>query len=209
MATICWQSTSMRVARVVGGLDLARLHPLDHDGRLEQVGPVLREQLAAARRAHLVAGPADALEPAGDRPRRLDLHDEVHRAHVDAELEAGRGDQALEPAGLQVVLDLEPALARQRAVVRLHQLLVHRRRALRLGGAVLALPVELVEAGGQPLGQAAGVHEDERGAVLLHQLEEPRVHGRPDRPARRARRRRTGGRAPRSRCRARPCRRPG
>ena len=53
-----------RVARVVRLLDLAGLHPLDDDGRLEQVGPVLREELAAARRAHLVAGPADALQPA-------------------------------------------------------------------------------------------------------------------------------------------------
>ena len=53
-------------------------------------------------------------------------------------------------------------------------------------GAVLALPVQLVEAGGQPLGQAAGVDEDQRGAVLLHQLEQPRVHGRPDRAPDRA-----------------------
>ena len=49
------------------------------------------------------------------------------------------------------------------------------------------VPVQLVEPGGQPLGQAAGVHEDERRAVLLHQLQQPRVHGRPDRAARRAR----------------------
>ena len=78
----------------------------------------------------------------------------------------------------------------ERAVVRLHQLLLHRRVALGLGGAVLALPVQLVEAGGQALGQPAGVHEDQRGAVLLHQLEQPRVHGRPDGVPHRAGRRR-------------------
>ena len=43
--------------------------------------------LPRARLADLVAGAADALEPAADRARRLDQHDEVDRAHVDAELE--------------------------------------------------------------------------------------------------------------------------
>ena len=71
--------------------------------------------------------------PRGDRAGRLHLDDEVDGAHVDAELEAGRGDQALEPAGLELVLDLQPPLARQRAVVGLHQLLVHGRGALGLG----------------------------------------------------------------------------
>ena len=45
------------------------------------------------RRADLVAGPADPLEPAGDARRALDLDDEVDRAHVDPELEAGRRDE--------------------------------------------------------------------------------------------------------------------
>ncbi len=124
-------------------------------------------------------------------PGRLDLHDEVDRAHVDAELEAGGGDQALEPARTS---------ARPRSASR-------RSRdsepwwaftssscsggcALGLGRSVLALPVQLVEAGGQPLGQPAGVDEDERGAVLLHQLQQARVHRRPDRAARRTGRRR-------------------
>ena len=35
-------------------------------------------------------GAADALQPARDRAGRLDLHDEVDRAHVDAELERAR-----------------------------------------------------------------------------------------------------------------------
>ena len=65
----------------------------------------------------LVAGPADALEPARDAGRALDLDDEVDRAHVDAELEAGRGDQRGEPAGLELLLDREPLLAGDAAVV--------------------------------------------------------------------------------------------
>ncbi len=81
---------------------------------------------------------------------------------------------------LELVLDLQPALPTERSVVRLHQLLLHGRVALGLGGSVLALPVQLVESGGEALGQPAGVHEDQGGAVLLHQLEQSRVHGRPD-----------------------------
>ena len=44
--------------------------------------------------ADAVAGAADALQPARDRLRRLDLDHEVDGAHVDAELERGGGDQA-------------------------------------------------------------------------------------------------------------------
>ena len=58
-----------RVAQVAGRLDLAVLHALDHDGGLEQVGPVLGEELAPAGRADLVAGPADALQAGGHRAR--------------------------------------------------------------------------------------------------------------------------------------------
>ncbi len=53
---------------------------------------MLGEDDAARDRADLVPGPADALQAGGDRRRRLDLHDQVDRAHVDAELEAGGGD---------------------------------------------------------------------------------------------------------------------
>ena len=68
----------------------------DDHGRLDQVVAVLREELAPARLAHLVAGPADALQAARHRAGRLDLDDEVDGAHVDAELERAGGDQALE-----------------------------------------------------------------------------------------------------------------
>ena len=55
--------------------------------------------------AHLVAGAAHPLQPAGHRRRRLDLDHQVHGAHVDAELQAGGGHHAAQPAGLEVVLD--------------------------------------------------------------------------------------------------------
>ena len=87
-----------RVPGNAGLLDRRGLHPLDDDRRLEQVAAVLREDLADARLADLVAGATDALHPRGDRRRGLDLDDEVDRPHVDAELEAARGDERREPA---------------------------------------------------------------------------------------------------------------
>ena len=73
-----------RVARQGRRLDRPGVHPLHDDRALEQVAAVLREEDAPRRRADLVAGPADPLEPARDRARRLDLDDEVDGAHVDA-----------------------------------------------------------------------------------------------------------------------------
>ena len=133
-------------------------------GALEQVAAVLREDDALARRPDLVAGPADPLEPAGDARRALDLDDEVDRAHVDAELEAGRGDQRGQPAGLELLLDLEPLLAGDAAVM----------------GADQLLAGQLVEALGQPLREPPAVGEDDRAAMAADELEDARVDGRPD-----------------------------
>jgi hypothetical protein len=80
-----------RVARHDGRLDPALAHePRDHRA-LEQVGAELREDPALGGVADVVAGAADALQAAGDGLGRLDLQDEVHGAHVDAELERRGG----------------------------------------------------------------------------------------------------------------------
>ena len=99
-------------------------------------------------RADLVAGPADPLQAAGDARRALDLDDEVDRAHVDAELEAGRRDERREAAGLELLLDREALLAGDAAVVGPDELLAG----------------QLVEALGEPLGEPAAVREDDRAA---------------------------------------------
>ena len=116
------------------------------------------------RLADAVAGPADALQAGGHRLGRLDLDDQVDGAHVDAELERGGRDQRRQLPRLQQLLDLEPLLAGDRAVVRAGD--------RRLG--------ELVQPVGDALGRAAVVDEHDRRAVRLHQLQQPRV----DAPAR-------------------------
>ena len=177
------------------GLDLAGDHPLGHDGRLHEVAAVLREHHAVARRTDLVTGATDALQAAGDGRRRLDLDDQVHRAHVDAELEARRGDDGGQPAGFQLLLDERALLLRDRAVVGAGEDRVGSagRAGLRhdLGGcdgrvgepgvvAEQALGMDLVEARAQPLGEPARVREHDRRAVRLDQVGDPLLDVRPD-----------------------------
>ena len=121
-ATICWASTSSGLRRKRVDSIVAVDHPPHDDRRLEQVAAVLRVERALARLADGVAGAADPLQPATHRTRRLDLDDEVDGAHVDAELEAARRDDAAQHAALQLVLDDDALLARQRAVVRLDEI---------------------------------------------------------------------------------------
>ncbi len=153
-----------RVARQRRLLDRAVVHALDHDRGLEEVAAVLREDDALAGLADLVSRAADPLEPAGDRGGALDLDHEVHGAHVDAELEAARGHQGGEAAGFQLLLDLEPLLAGDAAVV----------------GADELLAGELVEPLGEALREAAAVREHDRAAVLADELEDPGVDRGPD-----------------------------
>ena len=78
---------------------------------------MLREDHAAGHRADLVPGPADPLQAGGDARRRLDLHHQVDRAHVDAQLQAGRGDHGGQLPGLERLFDVLALLAGHAAVV--------------------------------------------------------------------------------------------
>ena len=124
-----------------------------------------------------MAGAADALQAARDGLRGLDLQDEVDGAHVDAELERGRRDEARQLARLQQLLDDEALLASERAVVRAGDVA----RCDALGQVLVG---ELVEADREALGAAARVDEDDRRAVLLDEPQDLRVDRRPDRLAR-------------------------
>ena len=168
-----------RVARDRGLLDRALAHRLRHHGALEQVGPELREDPPLGRRTELVARPADPLQAAGHGLRALDLDDEVDRAHVDPELEAGRRDEARDPARLEVLLDEHPLLSCKRAVVRACDL------PMLVGYAAFGVRLcELVDPQCEPLGEPAVVDEHDRRAVRAHQLEQRRVDRGPDRAGR-------------------------
>ena len=73
---------------------------------------------SARHLAHLMARATDALQPTGDRRRRLDLDHQVDRAHVDAELERRGRDHAAQTPALEIVFDERPLVFRHRSVMR-------------------------------------------------------------------------------------------
>ena len=106
-----------RVGRHAQRLDRPGAHPVDHHSGLDEVAAELGEEHSARHRAHLVPGPPDALQPAGNTRRGLHLDDEIDGAHVDAELERAGGDHRGETTGLEVLLDQGALLLADRAVV--------------------------------------------------------------------------------------------
>src|SRR5581483_5153554 len=106
---------------------------------------------AAAARA------ADPLQEGGDAPGGADLANEVDGTDVDPQLQRRRGHQRLEVTGPQARLDLVAPVLRQRAVV----------------GADDVVAEALAELVGEAFGEAAGVDEHQRGAVLAHQGGDP------------------------------------
>ncbi len=173
-----------RVARHPQLFDLAGSHPARDHRRLHQVALVLREDDPPGHIAHVVPGASGALQPARDRGRRLDLDDEIHGAHVDAEFQAGGGDHGRQPAGLQRLLDLSALSAGHRAVVGAGDDLgraLGRVRTCEFGLLGGALGGQFVEPGAQPLGKLARVREHDRGPVPSDRVEHLGLDVRPDR----------------------------
>ena len=111
-----------RVARIADRLDVRLVHRARDRGARDQVAAELREDDAAAGRADVMAGAADALHAARDRGRRLDLDDQIDRAHVDAELERGGRDERRAACPPSAGLRSRCAAARASdAVMRAHQ----------------------------------------------------------------------------------------
>ena len=98
-------------------------------------------------------GAPDPLQKARDRARRAELADQIDIADVDAELQGSGRHQSFQPAMLQPLLGVEPLLLGEAAVMRGHLIGAE---------AFRQLPRH-------PLGQPAGVDEDQRGAVRLDQ----------------------------------------
>ena len=92
MATICWASTSRRLRGVCVGSTSPRSMPRD-GRRLDHVLAVGGKDAPLAGLAHQVAGAAHALQALGHRLGRLELHDQVDRADVDAQFQRRGADQ--------------------------------------------------------------------------------------------------------------------
>ena len=153
-----------RIARVVDGLHLAGVHGARDGGAGDEIAAVFGEDDGGAGAADVVAGAADALHAAGDGGRRFDLHDEIDGAHVDAEFERGRGDEAAQRAHLEAVFDFLALVGGDAAVVGAHQ----------------GVAGEFVDGAGDALGEAAAVDEDEGGGVGADEFEQLGMDGAPD-----------------------------
>ena len=99
-----------------------------------------REEPPFRRCADPVAGSPDALQRDRDRSRRTELHDEIDRADVDAELERGRRHHRPQLAVFEPVLGCQAEIARKAAVMRQRRGLLRaarraRTRRVRSGGA--------------------------------------------------------------------------
>ena len=141
------------------------MHRFGHGRTGDEVATELREHDPFADGIRLVAATSNALQAARHRGRRFDLHDEIDRAHVDAELERRGGHECLDMAGFQQILDVAALRARDRAVVGSHERFARK----------------LVERAREALGKAAAVDEQQRRTVLANELEQPRMDGCPDR----------------------------
>ena len=132
-----------RIAQVAGGFDLRAAHCLDRGRGCQEIAAIFGVNHTLGNRADMVARAADPLQPRGNRGRGLNLHHQIHRAHIDAELERGGGDDGAQAAGFEQILGLLTGLARKRSMVR-------------AGEFVLDL---IVDGGGDPLGEPARIHE--------------------------------------------------
>ena len=165
-ATICCASTSRGFTGSVEPVELTAAHRIEKRRALHQVIARQREQPPLGRAADAVARAADALQEGGDRARRAQLAHEVDFTDVDAELERGGRHQRAQLAAFQALLGVQARFLGEAAVVR--------------GDVLLAEP--LGEVAREALGLAARVDEDQRGAVLAHQLRQAVVDLRPDFP---------------------------
>ena len=140
------------------GVDLARLDRVEGGARLEIFEAVAGDEDRLGGLVETVVGAADALEQAAGAFGRAHLDDAIDVAPIDAEIEAGGGDQRAQAAGGHRALDLLARLARQAAVV---------------DADGQALVVHLPQVLEDQLGEAAGVAEDDGGAVRCDLLPSP------------------------------------
>ena len=154
-----------RILHHLRRLNVAGPHGVENRHLLECVVTKGGDEDATADGVERVTRASDALERGRHALGALQLDDEVHRAHIDTELQGAGGDERAQLTGLEPLLEQEAPLARQRAVVRQRDILfrqhVHARR--------------------HPLGLRAVVDEDQRSARAANLREHQRCDRRPDR----------------------------
>ena len=130
-------------------VELAGAHGPHEGGAFDGLVAGHREEAAFGRAADPVAGAADALHEGRDAAGGAELDHQLDVADVDAEFERGGCDDAFEVAGFEALFGVEALGFGEAAVV---------------GGDGFGAEA-FAEGVADALGHAAGVGEDERGAV--------------------------------------------
>ena len=131
-------------------------------------------------RTHGVPGATHTLQTRSHRGWGFHLHHQLHRAHVNAQLQGARGHNGFERAFLEHRLRQRALVLGHRTVVRagnngrclpgdvdlFHQLGRVAPGGWAQGFWIVLLGIELVEPASKPLGGATGINKDEGGALL-------------------------------------------
>ena len=111
-------------------LDFTMQHRATECGRFEQVGGRLGDQPALADAVHDVPGSPDPLQTPGDVARRLDLANQVDRAHVDPQFERRGRDDRLQLTLLECFFGGPPFVEADAAMVGTESARISQVRAL-------------------------------------------------------------------------------
>ena len=95
------------------GIEFARQHGIASGERFEIFEAIARHDQCVAGFVHTVVGAAGALKQARRSLGGAHLHDEIDIAPIDAEIEAGGGDDGAQAAGRHGVFGLAPGFGRQ------------------------------------------------------------------------------------------------
>ncbi len=172
------------VARDTQLLDPAGGHLRCQHCLLQEIAQGLWNEAAFALAADQMSGPAHALQAPRHIPRRLDLTDQVYRAHVNAKLKRCRGHHAAQLAFLQGLFGFQPDFQGHAAVVGPHE---GRERARERGARFCARALRrspalrIIQVCRDALDAAPIVGEDDGRAMPADLLGEQTINGRPDR----------------------------
>ena len=148
-----------RLQRHLDPVQLPRLHRHQQGRAFHQFVAGQREQAPLGGPGDVVAGAADALQKRHDRLWRPELAHQIDHADVDPELQRCGGNDGAQLPALEPLLSVEALLLGQAAVV----------------GRDLLLAEHGAQGVAHALRQAAGVDEDQGGAVVENQVGESLV----------------------------------
>ena len=118
----------------------------------------------------MMARAAHPLHSARDRRRRLNLHHQINRAHINSQFERRGGHQSPQRAELQLVFNLLALPDGHAAVMRAHQYFAGK----------------IVEGSRNSLREPSVIHKNQSRTMRFHQLQQFGMDRAPDRMSRRA-----------------------